>query len=48
MKLVASISKVPNGVDCFIQNGTRTRAPLIGAKAISLLCWAASLICSGV
>jgi hypothetical protein len=47
MKVVASSSAGPSGVGIFIQNGTRMRVPRIGAKAISMLRWAARYLITG-
>jgi hypothetical protein len=41
MNWVASSMAGPSGVGIFIQNGTRMRVPATGAKAISMLRWAA-------
>jgi hypothetical protein len=47
MKLVASSIAGPKGVGTFSQNGTRTRVPATGAKAISMLRWAARYLITG-
>jgi hypothetical protein len=47
MKLVASSIAGPSGVGTFTQNGTRMRVPAIGAKAISMLRWAARYLMTG-
>ena len=44
---VASSMAGPSGVGTFSQNGTRTRVPAIGAKAISMLRWAARYLITG-
>jgi hypothetical protein len=46
-KLVASSMAGPSGVGTFSQNGTRMRVPAIGAKAISMLRWAARYLITG-
>jgi hypothetical protein len=47
MKLVASSIAGPSGVGTFSQNGTRIRVPATGAKAISMLRWAAKYLITG-
>jgi len=47
MKLVASSIAGPSGVGTFSQNGTRMRVPAIGAKATSMLRWAARYLITG-
>src|SRR6185436_15132341 len=46
-KLVASSIAGPSGVGTFSQNGTRIRVPATGAKAISMLRWAARYLITG-
>jgi len=47
MNWVASSMAVPNGVGITIRNGTRMRVPATGAKAISMLRWAARYLITG-
>src|ERR1700704_2597040 len=47
MNWVASSIAVPSGVGITIRNGTRMRVPAIGAKAISILRWAARYLMTG-
>lgn len=47
MKLVASSIAGPSGVGTFSQNGTKIRVPATGAKAISMLRWAARYLITG-
>ena len=47
MNWVASSIAVPSGVGITIRNGTRMRVPATGAKAISMLRWAARYLITG-
>src|ERR1700730_5322440 len=47
MNCVASSMAVPSGVGITIRNGTRMRVPATGAKAISMLRWAARYLITG-
>ena len=47
MNWVASSMAVPSGVGTTIRNGTRMRVPASGAKAISMLRWAARYLITG-
>jgi hypothetical protein len=47
MNWVASSIAVPSGVGITIRNGTRTRVPATGAKAISILRWLERYLITG-